>query len=119
MEPKFTFVLAASFLILAVTATSGLPASAFEPPAAGLATPSTEQEQGPKKLNITGKIEAVDAEMNTVRVVGTSETIMVTPTTRYASGLSFASLKAGLEVKIVAVARGEGKVEALEVSTDA
>ncbi len=118
MEPRFSFMLVASIFILAVTVASGVPASAFDQREAGMSSPEAVQEQAPQKLNIAGKIESVDAEKGMVRVEGTAEPIMVTPSTRYASGLSFSSLKAGLEVKIVAVARKDGKIEAVEVGAN-
>ncbi|HEY3440251.1 MAG TPA: DUF5666 domain-containing protein [Paludibaculum sp.] len=78
------------------------------------ALPALQQTQQQKE--ITGKIASIDKDQKTVRLEGTSETIVTTDATRYAKGLSFQSLKAGMELKIVAVAQGDGKLEAIEVS---
>ena len=118
MEPRFTLLLAASFVILSAAVVPGVPASAFVQREAGTASPAAVQLQTPEKHNIAGKIESVDADTKTVRVEGTGKSIVVTDMTRYATGLSFSSLKTGLEVKIVAVARADGRMEALEVSTN-
>ncbi len=119
MEPRFTLLLAASAVILAASVVIGAPVSAFDQRGDGTASAAAVQAETPEKHNIAGKIESVDADTKTVRVEGTGKPIVVTDATRYASGLSFDSLKTGLEVKIVAVARADGKMEALEVSTNA
>lgn len=119
MEPRFTLLLAASAVILAASVVIGAPVTAFDQRADPTAGPAAVQPQTPEKHNIAGKIESVDADTKTVRVEGAGKEILVTDTTRYASGLSFSSLKTGMEVKIVAVARADGKMEALEVSTNA
>ena len=118
MEPKFTLMLAASVVILAAAVVIGVPARAYDLQDAGTASPAGAQPPAAEKTSIAGKIESVDADKKTVRVEGASKEIVVTDLTRYGGGLSFTSLKTGLEVKIVAVARADGKMEALEVSTN-
>lgn len=81
----------------------------------GASNPALQQPQPQKE--VTGKISAVDKDLKVVEVEGTTESIVTTASTRYAKGLSFKSLKPGMEVKIVAIVRTDGRLEALEVST--
>lgn len=106
-------------MILAATAFStalviaGSSTGSFVPQEPG-ASAASHQTQPQKE--VTGKIESIDLDRKTVQIEGTGEAILLTDATRFAKGLSFQSLKAGMALKIVAVAQGDGKLEAIEVS---
>jgi hypothetical protein len=112
----FDQFLVAFVLILVAVVVNVMPGWTIAQVYPGMANAAVMREPSQPRLNVSGTAESVDTLKSTVRVAGTSETILVTPATRFAGGLTFASLKAGLDVKIIAVAKGEGKVEALEVS---
>ena len=112
MKSNLVMILAATaFSAALVIAGSSTGSFAQQEPGA---RPVVQQVQ-PQKV-VTGKIASIDLDLRTMQIEGTSEAIVMTDATRYAKGLSFQSLKAGMELKIVAVAQGDGKLEAIEVS---
>ncbi|WP_321472052.1 DUF5666 domain-containing protein [uncultured Paludibaculum sp.] len=115
MKQKLTLVFASSLLILMAMIGGSASASVFDPQSEPGAKPSDQQSPATEKQEVAGKIEAVDADRNVVQVEGTSVPIVATNSTRYSRGLSFSSLKPGMQVRIVAVLRSDGRLEALEV----
>ena len=73
---------------------------------------AAEQQQ---EQTLSGKVSAVDADSQTFTVEGVDQTIIVTAQTKFGAGLSFATLKAGDEVRVVGAAGAGGKFEAREV----
>jgi hypothetical protein len=112
----FDQFLVAFVLILIAVVVNVLPGWTITQVYPGMASAAISHEPAQSQLNLSGRTESVDTLKSTVRVEGASETILVTPSTRFAGGLSFASLKAGLDVSIVAVALQDGNAAALEVS---
>lgn len=111
MKHTLTMVSAASVVFLTGLCGGSVIARAVEP--------HPEQTQQPMRnadrQEVSGRIEAVDPDRGVVQVQGTSVPIVTTQTTRYARGLSFEALKPGMPVRILAVLRSDGKLEALEV----
>lgn len=79
------------------------------------------QEQAPvqaeqaQPAEVSGKIKSVDATASTIELEGVDQKIVVTSSTKFADGLSLASLKEGMSVKVAGKALADGRIEALEV----
>ncbi|MBA3975315.1 MAG: hypothetical protein C0504_14000 [Candidatus Solibacter sp.] len=116
MEPILNLALAASCVILAAAVSLAASASPFEPQESVAKSPEAARSLTGEEQNIEGKIESVDETARTVKIEKLDKTIVLTDSTRYAAGLDFASLKAGLAVKSVASPRSDGRMEAIEVS---
>lgn len=110
MKQRWTLASAASLIFLMGSWGGSVyalaPAQAAQTPQPA---PRTDRQE------VSGRIEAVDADRSTLTVRGTSVPIVTTAATRYARGLTFETLKPGMAVRIVAVLRSDGKLEALEV----
>lgn len=74
------------------------------------------QGEQSRASEVTGKIEAVDTGAKTIQLQGVSSKILVTDQTKFEDGLTLASLKVGMSVKVSAKSTADGKLEALEVS---
>ncbi len=115
MKLSLTLGSAASVLLVSALAIGNTSPGTYSAQSEGGARPTHQEAQAAEKQEVTGKIEAVDQDQSVVQVQGTSVPIVTTSSTRYSRGLSFKSLKPGMDVKIVAVLRSDGKLEALEV----
>jgi hypothetical protein len=82
---------------------------------AGAASPAAMLQAD--EVEITGKVQSVDAEKGTFRVSGTDKEIVTTAATKFSAGLSLAAMRNGQDVKVVGKNTNDGKIEALEVSS--
>ena len=114
MKSNLVMILAASAFSAAVVI--GATSTGILAPQEPQTRPSIQE--GQKQKEVVGKITAIDAEQKMVQVEGTSESIKTTPTTRYLKGLSFKSLKPGMQVRITASVQSDGTLEAVEISTE-
>jgi hypothetical protein len=84
------------------------------------ATPAqNEQQEKEKSSELKGKIKAVNAESQTLEIVGVDHPVEVTASTRFGTGLSLTRLKEGDEVRVVGFVRPDGKFEAREIRLEA
>ncbi|MBL0161470.1 MAG: hypothetical protein IPP47_31030 [Bryobacterales bacterium] len=112
MKSNLVMILAATAFSAALVI-AGSSTGTFVPPEPGT---NAAIQQTQQQKEVKGKVTSVNLDQRTMQIEGTSEAIVVTDGTRYARGLSFQGLKAGMELKIVAVAQGDGRLEAIEVS---
>jgi hypothetical protein len=82
--------------------------------------PQVQSEKQEKKTSeLKGKIKAVNAESQTLEIVGVDHPVEVTASTRFGTGLSLTRLKEGDEVRVVGFVRPDGKFEAREIRLEA
>lgn len=97
--------------VIAALAVEAAPPRDGGPPGKETAQPVQQQQE----KTLSGKVSAVDADSQTFTVEGVDQPIIVTAQTKFGAGLSFATLKAGDEVRVVGAAGAGGKFEAREV----